>query len=151
MTLAVSGAHVWAKSGYITLAVSGIPNAQHRKEIRIGYLSPAISEPTCGQKGHIPLLSRGSQQPVQGEIRSGYITLSGAQMWAKWLHTPYHLRSPQQPAQGEIRSSWPQGGMQRWLVLGDSCSRTKASVFAAAKLANWPQRQRKRVNMEKWL
>ena len=87
------------QSGYITVAVSGIPTASQRGGGGI------TSGPLVGKVATSPLPSRRSP-PLQ----SGGGKSEVAHLWAKWLRHPCHLGDPHHfTAGGEIRSG-PQVG-----------------------------------------
>ena len=81
------------QSGYVTLAVSGIPTAAVRGGSNQKW-------PTCGQSGYVTLAVSGiptaSQRGAKSEV---------AHLWAKWLRHPCRLGDPHRfRAGGEIRS-----------------------------------------------
>ena len=74
-------------NGYITPALSGLPNAHQGEEIRNG--------PQVGTMPTSPLPSRGSPMPSKGRKSEM------AHKWAQWLHHPCLLGAPQRLARGE--------------------------------------------------
>ena len=109
------------QSGYVTLAVSGIPTAVQRGgEIRSGPLVGKVATSPLPSRGSPPLQSGGGDQKWPTCGQSGYVTLavSGiptaskrggksevAHLWAKWLCHPCRLGDPYRfRAGGEIRS-----------------------------------------------
>ena len=89
------------QGGYLTPAVSGIPNASERGDkIRSG--------PLVGKVATSPLPSRGSPS-----LQSGGTKSEVAHLWAKWLRHPCRLGDPHRFRAGGQSQKWPtcgQGG-----------------------------------------
>ena len=81
--------------GYLTPAVSGVPNALHGDKIRNG--------PHVGTVATQPLPSRGSPMLCMGTKSEM------AHMWAQWLPNPCRLGGPQCSARGQ-NQKWPTCG-----------------------------------------
>ena len=90
-------------SGYLTPAVSGVPNALHGDKIRNG--------PHVGTVATYPLPSRGSPMLCTGTKSEM------AHMWAHWLPNPCRLMGPQCSARGQ-NQKWPTCGHSGYLPLG---------------------------------
>ena len=114
-------------SGYLTPAVSGVPNAMHGNKIRNGphaqwlpnpcrLMSPQCSAreqnqkwPTCGHSGYLtpavsgfPMLCTGTKSEM-------------AHMWAQWLPNPFRLGCPRCSAR-EQNQKWPACGHSGYLT-----------------------------------
>ena len=87
-TLAISGAHVWAKWLHNPYRLGGSPTPSAGRKAQVA-TSPLLSrEPTCGQSGYITPAILGVPNAKRGKkIRYGYLTLAvvGAHMWTKQL------------------------------------------------------------------
>ena len=88
-------------SGYLTPAVSGVPNALHGDKIRNG--------PHVGTVATSPLPSRGSPMLCMGTKPEM------AHMWAHWLPNPCRLGGPQCSARGQ-NQKWPTCGHSGYLT-----------------------------------
>ena len=115
------------QSGYVTLAVLGVSNAQRGDKTQ---------KWLCGSHGDKvatpPLQSRGSPTPSAGTspiLSWGSPTLSArtnirdggvAHVWAKWLHHPCRLGGPQRLARGQKLE------MATWLTCRQSGYLTRA-------------------------
>ena len=88
-------------SGYLTPAVSGVPNALHGDKIRNG--------PHVGTVATSPLPSRGSPMLCTGTKSEM------AHMWAQWLPHPCRLGGPQCSARGQ-NQKWPTCGHSGYLT-----------------------------------
>ena len=114
----------YGQRGYITLAASGVPNAQRGDEYQKWLPSPHVGKVTtspltswgsptlgAGTKKQKWLLGTHAGKVATSPLPSpGYPTLSGgkkgingflAHMWAKWLHHPYHVGGPQCSVRGQ--------------------------------------------------
>ena len=108
------------QSGYVTLAVSGIPTATERRaKSEVAHLGKVAMSP-LPSRGSPPLQSGGQNQKWPTCGQSGYVipAVSGiptatergaisevAHLWAKWLRHPCRLGDPHRcRAGGEIRS-----------------------------------------------
>ena len=94
--------------GYITLAVSGIPDAPKR-----GTKSDVA--PHVGELATSPLLSRGFPM-----LQSGGQNQNGANMWADWLHHPCSLAGPQCFGAGDNIRRQPTRGRIGYITLAVS-------------------------------
>ena len=97
-------------SGYLTPAVSGVPNALHGDKIRSG--------PHVGTVATSPLPSRGSPMLCTG-TNSEMVHL-----WARWLPNPCRLGGPQCSAWGQIQMAhmWAQWLPNPCRLGGPQCS-----------------------------
>ena len=113
------------QSGYLTLAVSGIPNALHGSKIRSGPLVGKVATSSLPSRGSPPLQSGEQNQKWPTCGQSGYLTpaVSGiptaskrgaksevAHLWAKWLRHPCRVGDPHRLRAGSKIRSGPQEG-----------------------------------------
>ena len=79
-------------SGYLTPAVSGVPNALHGNKIRNGpHVGTVATQPLPSHES--PMLCTGTKSEM-------------AHMWAQWLPNPCYLGGPQCSAR-EQNQKWP--------------------------------------------
>ena len=124
--------------GYITPALSGVPNAQRGDKRQIWLPAPHVGNRatspltscgpqraawgqktevatghTCGQSGCITAAISGVPNTPHGhKKRNGYLV----HMWAKWLHHSYHLGGPQLSAWGgKTRNGYLAHMWAKWL------------------------------------
>ena len=83
----------FGQSGYITRAVSRVPNLLHGEKKQKWLCSP-----NKGKVATSPLRSRGS--PTIGAGRKS-INGYASRVWTIWPHLPCHLRGPKHSAWGE--------------------------------------------------
>ena len=141
------------ESGYVTLAVPGIPTAAERGGggIRSGLLVGKVATSPLPSRGSPPLQSGGLNQkwPTCGE--SGYVTpaVSGiptaaerggksevAHLWAKWLRHPCRLGNPHRcRAEGKIRNG-PQVGK---VAMSPLPSRGSQPLHSGGEIRSGPQ------------
>ena len=114
------------QSGYVTPAVSGIPNAAERGGgIRSGPVVGKMATSPVPSRGFPPLQSGGRNQKWPTSGQNGYVTpaVSGiptasergaksevAHLWAKWLRHPCRLGDPHRFRAGGKSRSGPQVG-----------------------------------------
>ena len=114
------------QSGYVTPAVSGIPNAAERGGgIRSGPVVGKMATSPLPSRGFPPLQSGGQNQKWPTSGQNGYVTpaVSGiptasergaksevAHLWAKWLRHPCRLGDPHRFRAGGKGRSGPQVG-----------------------------------------
>ena len=107
-------------SGYLTLAVSGVPNALHGSKIRSGPLAGKVATSSLRSRGSPPLQSGEQNQKWPTSGQSGCVTraVSGiptasergaksevAHLWARWLRHPCRIGDPHRfKAGSKIRS-----------------------------------------------
>ena len=113
------------QSGYVTLAVSGIPIASERGQNQ--------KWPPCRQSGYVtPAVS-----PSQGSppVQSGGAKSQVANLWAKWLRHPCRLRDPHRfRAGGKIRS----GPLVGKMAMSTLPSRGSPPVQSGGQNEKWP-------------
>ena len=139
------------QGGYVTLAVSGIPNAAERGgEIRIGRLVGKVATSPLPSRGSPPLQSGGQNKKWPTCGQSGYVTLavSGiptaaerggesevAHLWPKWLRHPCRLRDPHRcRAGGKIRN----GPLMGKVATSPLPSRGSPPLQSGGQNQKWP-------------